>query len=55
LSDVAPPDAQALQRRAEQHFAMSLSQPLRAVGIALFAQLRADAPFVLLRRFAFGA
>jgi hypothetical protein len=54
LSDAAPPDAEALRPRAEHHFAMALSQPLTAGGIALFAQLRGDHPFVLLRRFAFG-
>jgi hypothetical protein len=55
LSDAGPPDAQALQQRAERHFAMALSQPLMAGGVALFAQLRASGPFVLLRRFALGA
>lgn len=55
LSDAARPGADALHRRAEQHFAPALNQPLRAGGVALFAQLRASGPFVLLRRFAFGA
>ncbi|MCW5660407.1 MAG: DUF1045 domain-containing protein [Burkholderiaceae bacterium] len=55
LSDADPPDASGLQQRAERHFAVALGQPLRAGGVALFAQLRADGPFVLLRRFAFGA
>jgi hypothetical protein len=54
LSDASPHDALALRQRAERHFAMALSQPLTAGGIALFAQLRASGPFVLLRRFAFG-
>ena len=55
LSDSGPPHADALRQRAEQHFAMALSQPLTAAGVALFAQLRVEGPFVLLRRFAFGA
>jgi hypothetical protein len=55
LSDASPHDAQALQQRAERQFAMALSQPLTAGGVALFAQLRASGPFVLLRRFALGA
>jgi hypothetical protein len=55
LSDASPPDVQALQQRAERHFAMALSQPLTAGGVALFAQLRANGPFVLLRRFSFSA
>jgi hypothetical protein len=55
LSDADPPDAPGLQQRAERHFAVAISRPLRAGGVALFAQLRADGPFVLLRRFAFGA
>jgi hypothetical protein len=55
LSDAAPSNADALRQRAEQHFAVALSQPLTAGGVALFAQLRTDGPFVLLRRFGFGA
>lgn len=55
LSDAAPADAEPLRQRAERHFAPALSQPLTAGGVALFAQLRADRPFVLLRRFALGA
>lgn len=54
LADPQGPEARAMFREAEQHFAVALRTPLAAESVCVFEQPGGERPFQLLHRFALG-
>lgn len=54
LADPHCPEARALFREAEQHFAVALRTPLAAKSVCVFEQPGGAQPFQLLHRFSLG-